>query len=169
MYKIHFEFSVENWMITSLVSFNKVCFSLLYIHFLYIDLLSSTPANETEELTCVMNARLLYDTCINETKIETDGIEPVLSLINELGGWPILQGSSWNSTTYNLSNLLFRLRQYNYNIIFRINTDVDEKNSSETDIVVSSIDYQIYRTISVVLDRTRFTGFTTTSVFYQRK
>jgi len=96
MYKIHFEFSVETWTITSLVSFNKVCFSFLYIHFLYIDLLSSTPTNETEELRCVMNARLLYDTCINETKIETDGIEPVLSLINELGGWPILQGSSWN-------------------------------------------------------------------------
>jgi hypothetical protein len=49
-----------------------------------------------------MNARLLYDTCINETKIETDGIEPVLSLINELGGWPILLGWSrhtWFTTT----------------------------------------------------------------------
>ncbi len=84
-----------------------------------------------------MNARLLYDTCINETKIETDGIEPVLSLINELGGWPILQGSSWNSSTFNLSNLLLKLRQYNYNIIFRINTDTDEKNSSATNILVS--------------------------------
>jgi membrane metallo-endopeptidase-like protein 1 len=100
------------------------------------DLLSSTPMNETEELQCVMNARLFYDTCINETKIETDGNGPVMSLINEFGGWPILQGSSWNSTTFNLSTLLFQLRQYNYNIIFRINSDIDEKNSSATNIVV---------------------------------
>jgi predicted metalloendopeptidase len=104
--------------------------------FLCIDLLSSPPANETEELQCVMNARLLYDTCVNETKIEDDGIEPILSLITEFGGWPILQGASWNNATFNLSTLLLQLRQYNYNIIYRINTDVDEKNSSATDIVV---------------------------------
>jgi hypothetical protein len=115
-----------------------------------------------------MNAHRLYDTCINETQIEEDGSQRVLTLINELGGWPILEGPSWNMTSFNLSTLLFRLRQYNYNIIYRINTDVDEKNSSVTNIVVSSIDYQIYRIISVVLGGTRFTWFTTTSIFYQR-
>ncbi len=123
--------------------------------------------NETEELQCVMNARLFYDTCINETKIETDGNGPVMSLINEFGGWPILQGSSWNSTTFNLSTLLFQLRQYNYNIIFRINSDIDEKNSSATNIVVSSMNYQTYRIISVILGWSRYTWFTTTSIFYQ--
>jgi hypothetical protein len=114
-----------------------------------------------------MNARLFYDTCINETKIEIDGNGPVMSLINEFGGWPILQGSSWNSTTFNLSTLLFRLRQYNYNIIFRINSDIDEKNSSATNIVVSSMNYQTYRIISVILGWSRYTRFTTTSIFYQ--
>jgi hypothetical protein len=103
-----------------------------------LDLLSTTPTNETDELKCVMNARLLYDSCVNEEQIETQGIEPVLSLINtDFGGWPILQGSSWNSSMFNLSNLLLKLRQYNYNIIYKINTDTDEKNSSITNIVVS--------------------------------
>lgn len=102
-----------------------------------IDLLSTTPENATDELHCVTNARALYSSCVDEEKIDADGTDHILSLINtEFGGWPILQGSSWNNATFNLSNLLLKLRQYNYNIIYRIGTDVDEKNSSLTDIVI---------------------------------
>lgn len=114
----------------------------LYVLSIDIDLLSETPANASEELHCVNNARALYSSCVDEAKIDEDGVEPVLSLIEtEFGGWPILQGSSWNNATFNFSRLLLKLRQYNYNIIYRINTDVDEKNSSLPDIVVGQIDY----------------------------
>jgi predicted metalloendopeptidase len=86
----------------------------------------------------VTNARRLYRSCIDEANIEIEGVDPVLSLINkEFGGWPILHGLAWNSSTFDFSNLLLKLRQYNYNIIYKINTETDEKNSSATDIVVS--------------------------------
>jgi hypothetical protein len=128
-------------MITLSVSFNKISFSNTD-DMLFVDLLSSTSDNETDELKPVINARVLYSSCINEEQIETEGIDPVLTLINkEFGGWPILLGSSWNSSTFNLSNLLLKLRQYNYNIIYRINTDTDEKNSSITDTVVRERGY----------------------------
>jgi hypothetical protein len=79
----------------------------------------------------------LYNSCIDEAKIDADGIEPILSLLNtELGGWPILQGSSWDSSKFNLTNLLLKLRQYSYNIIYRVHTIIDEKNSSATAVVV---------------------------------
>ncbi len=135
MHKIHLEFWIKNWAITLSVRFNKFSF-IVYSLSVYVDLLSS--ANETEELRSVTNARRLYSSCIDEANIEREGIDPILFLINtEFGGWPILQGSSWDSSTFNLSNLLLKLRQYNYNIIFRINTDTDEKNSSATNILVS--------------------------------
>jgi hypothetical protein len=92
-----------------------------------------------------VNARLLYSTCIDEAKIEEEGTKHVVSLIEtEFGGWPILHGSSWDNSTFNLLNVLLKLRQYNYNIIFKINTEVDEQNSSLPNIVVSLIDYQSY-------------------------
>lgn len=101
-----------------------------------IDLLAST-SNESIELQSVANARHLYSSCTNETNIDAEGVERILSLIDtEFGGWPILQGESWNESTFNFSNLIFRLRQYNYNILYRVGTDVDEKNSSITDIVI---------------------------------
>ena len=121
------------------MSSNKVLF-FLYICPLHVDLLSTTSANKNDDLKSVINARALYSSCIDEEKIELVGIEPVLSLINtEFGGWPILQGSSWNSTTFDLANLLLTLRQYDYNFIFGMGTGIDEKNSSTTYIRVSLI------------------------------
>jgi hypothetical protein len=62
---------------------------------LHIDLLSTTPTNETNPLQCVLNARRLYNSCVDDVQIEIYGIQPVLSFIEtEFGGWPILQGSS---------------------------------------------------------------------------
>ena len=107
---------------------------------LRIELLSATPTNKTGQLKSVMNAHILYRSCIDEESIEVAGIEPVLSLINEeFGGWPILEDSSWNSSMFDFANLLLKLRQYNFDIIFRIGTDIDEQNSSTTTIIVSQI------------------------------
>jgi hypothetical protein len=79
----------------------------------------------------VNNARRLYNSCINEAAIELEGANAVLYFINnELGGWPILQGSSWNSSSFNLSRLLFKLREYSHNIIYSFGTSIDDRNSS---------------------------------------
>lgn len=68
---------------------------------------------------------------MNEVAVESSGVETVLSIIdNELGGWPILNGLSWNESHYNFSNLLFKLREYNNNIIYNCGTATDDKNSS---------------------------------------
>jgi hypothetical protein len=82
----------------------------------------------------------LYSSCIDDVTIEDDGVKPILSLLEtEFGGWPIILGSSWTNASFNLTNLLFKLRQYNYNPVFGINTEHDDKNSSSRIIVVSQI------------------------------
>ncbi|CAF3334120.1 unnamed protein product [Rotaria socialis] len=102
-----------------------------------VNLLSTASTNSTAEPQSVTNARTLYRSCIDEMKIETDGVDAILSLINtHFDGWPILQGSSWNSSAFNLTNLLLKLRQYSYNIIYLIGSLTDENNSSATSIYV---------------------------------
>ncbi|CAF5065149.1 unnamed protein product, partial [Rotaria magnacalcarata] len=101
------------------------------------DLLSTASTNNTTEPQFLTNARTLYRSCIDEMKIETDGVDAILSLIDKnFDGWPILQGSSWNSSAFNLTNLLLKLQQYSYNIIYLIGSFTDEKNSSATSIYV---------------------------------
>ncbi|CAF5042283.1 unnamed protein product, partial [Rotaria sp. Silwood1] len=105
------------------------------LDFNIIDLLSSTLGNGAVEPKAVINARNLYKSCINDTNIEIDGVELVLPIINtELGGWPILQGASWNVSTFNLSNLLLKLRKYDNGIVFSVATATDQKNASVYDI-----------------------------------
>lgn len=99
-----------------------------------IDLLSAAPANGTVEPNAIVNARQLYKSCMNEASIETDGVEPVLSIINrDFGGWPILQGAAWNESTFNLANLLIQLRKYDNGIIYSVATATNQENSSVYD------------------------------------
>ncbi|CAF3760157.1 unnamed protein product [Rotaria sp. Silwood1] len=60
-----------------------------------------------------MNARRMYASCVDEDGIEAEGIDTILSFVNtELGGWPILQGSTWNNATFNFSRILLKLNEY---------------------------------------------------------
>ncbi|CAF0871999.1 unnamed protein product [Rotaria sordida] len=81
-----------------------------------VDILSSPPANDTNEPMAVVNARLLYKSCIDEAGIEADGIEPMFSLIDT------------------------DLRKYNNNLFYRIGTSTDEKNSTSNDIEIGQGD-----------------------------
>ena len=66
-----------------------------------------------------------------------DGVEPVLSILqDEFGGWPILNGSNWNPLTFNLTNLLIKLRQYDDGILYSVATNTNQENSSVYDIEV---------------------------------
>ena len=87
--------------------------------------------NDTAQIKAIANARLLYNSCVNESAIESAGVSTILSLLdNEMGGWPILNGLSWNEKQFNLSRLLCKLREYNNNIIYDCGTMTDDKNSS---------------------------------------
>jgi hypothetical protein len=112
-------------------------FSLVALH--VIDLLSTSSSNETKELNAIINARRLYKSCVEQDKLETDDIDTILKLIdNELGGWPVLQGSSWDNSAFNFSQQLIKLNTNSNYIIFLAVTLVDDKNSSIQGIRVRS-------------------------------
>lgn len=113
----------------------------------FSDLLSSPSSNETTEPNAVINAHNLYDSCVDEAAIEADGVEAVLNIINnEFGGWPILQGGAWNASTFNLTDLLIKLRAYDDGIIFSVVTATNQENSSVYDIEVTD---HFYDTIDI--------------------
>jgi hypothetical protein len=98
------------------------------------------PSNGTVEPRAITNSRNLYDSCNDEATIEADGVAPILSIIaNEFGGWPMLEGTSWNASTFNLSDLLVKLRKYDDGMIYSIVTATNQQNSSVYDIEVRII------------------------------
>ena len=103
----------------------------LFIRSLLIDLLSSSTPNRTNEPNAIINARRLYASCLNEEATETEGVDILISLINtQFGGWPILQGSSWDNSTFNFARLLIKMNEYGNNVIYAVGTTTNDKNSS---------------------------------------
>ncbi|CAF4155885.1 unnamed protein product, partial [Adineta steineri] len=95
-----------------------------------IDLLS-TSTNESIQLNSVINAQHLYNSCIHEEAIEKDGIDGILSVIHtQFNGWPIIEQSNWNESTYNLLDVSVKLSQYNSFPLFYTLTYNDDENSS---------------------------------------
>ncbi|CAF0789680.1 unnamed protein product [Adineta steineri] len=131
-----YQFSCGNWIKNAKIpedanSHNTFEIMQLEINNDIIDLLSSPISNETIKPNAIVNARRLFSSCINEEAIEEEGIDVILSFINtELGGWPILQGSTWDSSTFDLTNLLTKLGQYSVFTLYYVGTYPDEKNSS---------------------------------------
>ncbi|XP_064610367.1 neprilysin-4-like [Liolophura sinensis] len=85
-----------------------------------------SPANEIEAIT---KAKHLYQSCLNEQKIEDRGLEPVQHIYALFGKWPLLQ-NSWNATGFDLIKLMISLRRYGTSPLVYHTVSTDLKNST---------------------------------------
>ncbi|XP_015111046.1 neprilysin-2 isoform X2 [Diachasma alloeum] len=78
-------------------------------------------------------AKKLYKSCMNETAIEAQDFKPLLSILQKLGGWPVLEGDQWNEETFNWTQSVYNLSDLGYfvNYFFKISIEVDFKNTTK--------------------------------------
>ncbi|KAL5013750.1 hypothetical protein ScPMuIL_008020 [Solemya velum] len=96
-------------------------------------------------------AKYLYQSCVNETVIDERGLQPVYTLLEELGGWPVTgMNSSWEPEKFDLIALMVELRLYNNKIIIDQWVSADDKNSEvniiqldQPDLGMPSRDYYL--------------------------
>ena len=72
-------------------------------------------------------------------KIEELGVKPLLLLLRELGGWPVLDGNKWNDSDYNWVSQMASLRNFNNDILISEWVAADITNSSSHIIQVFHI------------------------------
>lgn len=84
------------------------------------------PANGDAAL----KARFLFKSCMNYEILEKRAHQPLVDLLNLLGGWPILK-PDWNSTKFDWLELMAKLRLYNNDILISEWVGPDIKNSDE--------------------------------------
>ncbi|XP_035795572.1 neprilysin-2-like isoform X1 [Anopheles albimanus] len=85
------------------------------------------------EATPFKLAKNLYKLCMNKTRIEEKGIKPLLDILDNLGGWPVLKGQDWDldsSWSWVKSVKDFRKNGYSTDYFFDFSIGSDLKNST---------------------------------------
>ncbi|XP_011548063.3 neprilysin-4 [Plutella xylostella] len=77
-----------------------------------------------------LKAKYLFKSCMNYDILKERGHQPLLDLLNLLGGWPILD-PNWNSTDFDWLELMAKLRLFNNDILISEWVGPDIKNSNE--------------------------------------
>lgn len=118
-----------------------------------VDLFTSAEDSVSEQLHKIINgppnvndtkpvqlAKNFYSSCLNESIIEELGVKPLIDMLNEVGGWPVVNGDDWmENEHFNWVNTIKRFRRIGFNTraIFSLNLETDSKNSSRRILVVS--------------------------------
>ncbi|KAI5641316.1 peptidase family m13 domain-containing protein [Phthorimaea operculella] len=78
-------------------------------------------------------AKTLYQACMNKTMIESRGVQPLLSMLKRLGGWPVLDGDNWDEAGFSWVESVFKFRRAGYSVDYFIDfsISVDVKNSTK--------------------------------------
>jgi len=74
----------------------------------------------------------LYRSCLNKTRAEELGLAPLKDTLDELGGWPVVVGDSWDNSSFVWYETIYQFRRIGYSIDYLIDFSIttDLKNSS---------------------------------------
>ena len=69
---------------------------------------------------------------MNREKIEEKGLAPLTSVLQAMGGWPLLEGDTWDQDGFKWFDMVYRFREEgfspDYLVDFSVTTDL--RNSS---------------------------------------
>ncbi|KAI5708639.1 hypothetical protein M8J76_000107 [Diaphorina citri] len=78
-------------------------------------------------------AKNYYKVCMNETQIELQGLDHMKSILKQLGGWPVLEGGSWDEGSFTWEDSVYKSRRYGYGVDYFLafGVGVNLKNNTE--------------------------------------
>ncbi|XP_011494888.1 PREDICTED: membrane metallo-endopeptidase-like 1 isoform X1 [Ceratosolen solmsi marchali] len=77
--------------------------------------------------------KTLYKSCMNKSKIEEQGLDPLHKILKELGGWPVLMGDNWIDSNFNWKESVYKFRRMGYSVDYFLDFSIgiDLKNSTK--------------------------------------
>lgn len=81
------------------------------------------------EKNAEMKAKNLFQSCMNYDQIEKRNVEPLLELLESLGGWPLLD-KNWDEKNFDWLELVANLRRFNNDILIMQYVGADIHNSN---------------------------------------
>lgn len=85
--------------------------------------------------------KYFYASCVNQDEFTDERtIKQMADILEELGGWPVAVGDTWQDRSFDWVKTVKQFRQLglNTNAIFSMNIETDSQNSSRRVLIVSS-------------------------------
>ncbi|BFZ23239.1 hypothetical protein BsWGS_26278 [Bradybaena similaris] len=151
-----FDFACGNWNKLNIIPADKSFFNTFAklgddIQALLKNLLEK-PIDYEHDIEATVKAKKLYMSCMNESQIDSEGLEPVRRLLADLGTWPILHGDAWDADgKVSVLDLIVKLTLYNNKILIDQWVSADDKDSEiniiqldQADLGMPSPDYFLH-------------------------
>ncbi|XP_054160650.1 neprilysin-2-like isoform X2 [Oppia nitens] len=86
--------------------------------------------NEPNFFTKIRN---MYKSCMNLADIEKVGNTPLLSILNSLGGWPVLVGKDWKEDQFDWLQMLIEFRKlgFSHDVLMDLSVTPDFRNNTQ--------------------------------------
>lgn len=83
----------------------------------------------------------LHKSCMNRTAVEMLGLEPFRKILQQIGGWPAVEGSQWNESSWDWINSLREMRDIGLTTNYLLSTSIGThlKNTSSRSLRVRNI------------------------------
>ena len=103
--------------------------------------------SKDDEPSVFTSLRKLYSSCMDLDLIERVGREKILEKIQELGGWPVLQGKEFAKDTFVWQKLIEKARRMGFTIKQVLDTSIDmsSDNSSKNLMAINQTDFGLPR------------------------
>ncbi|XP_035226069.1 neprilysin-2-like [Stegodyphus dumicola] len=91
--------------------------------------------NLTEKERNISHIRVLkefYDSCMDTESIHNAGKGPLKEVVNELGGWPMIEGENWDNASFDWMETLIKLRKmgFSHNMFMNLSVILHPSNRS---------------------------------------
>ena len=85
-----------------------------------------------EDFDSYNHAKNLYKSCMAQDEIEEAGLKPMENLLQELGGWPVLEGDKWDGEQFQWYDFILKSNELGtgINYIMKHSISQDTKNIS---------------------------------------
>lgn len=95
-------------------------------------------ANESKVFKLV---KKMYKSCMNRTAVEALGLDAFKQIISNIGGWPAVEGESWNETAWDWIDAIHMMRQIGLTTNYLLSTSVGAhlKNSTKRSLRVKIV------------------------------
>ncbi|XP_016836925.1 neprilysin-2 [Nasonia vitripennis] len=88
---------------------------------------------QPNEISAFKKLKIYYHNCMNKSRIQEEGTYTLLRILDELGDWPVLLGESWTDNNYNWPEIVFRIKDHGYPVLFPVTfyVGIDPKNTTK--------------------------------------